>query len=158
MWFSECDDSNKMLPIPIDLVVESITMLNGLFAFERSQWLACRRHVTPEFAKLDDLKRNWDCRIPLLGHLYWVLLTFIVLLHKRQVHLLQTMEVFDAGAVISHTRDVAQCQESLSGKVVGGENIVIHHSECNHRSFDQALLKRHRKFKAFVKVGVQSFL
>lgn len=82
------------------------------------------------------------------------LLTFVLLLHQRQLNLLEPMEVIHTGAVVRHTGYITQRQIRLPTKIIGREHIVIHDSEANHGAIDEALFQCDRKLKAFIENGI----
>lgn len=86
------------------------------------------------------------------------LLTFVLLLHQRQLNLLEPMKVIHAGAIVRHTGYVTQGQIRFPTKIIGREHIVIHDSEANHGAIGETLLQRNRKLKAFIENGIQSAL
>lgn len=93
-----------------------------------------------------------------LREVFFSALTFIMLLHQRQIHMLQSMEVLNAGAVVCNSGDIPEGQEGLSGKIIGRQDIVIHHSESYHGSIRETLLQRHGELKALIEDGIESFL
>lgn len=46
----------------------------------------------------------------------------------------------------------------LSSKIIGSQNIMIHHRKCNHSTFWPALVQSYWKLKTFVKNRIQSLL
>lgn len=86
------------------------------------------------------------------------LLTFVLLLHQRQLNLLEPMKVIHAGAIVRHTGYVTQGQIRFPTKIIGREHIVIHDSKANHGAIRETLLQRNRKLKTFIENGIQSAL
>lgn len=85
-----------------------------------------------------------------------VVLTLIQLLHQWQLDLLQAVEVVHAGAVVRHSGYVSQGQEGLPAKVIGRQDVVVHHREADHGTFGETLLQGHGELKAFIEYGIQS--
>lgn len=167
-------------PAPHLLNLESIDEARLLFAHkvlrlfvidaqleDLQNWIACHRNEnqrgtecqhgqqTDSVGTKKKMGKGTRGREEIEGRL---ILTFVLLLHQRQLNLLEPMEVIHTGAVVRHTGYIAQRQKRLSTKIIGREHIVIHDCEANHGAIDQALLQCDRKLKALIENGIQSAL
>lgn len=119
-------------------------------------WIACQRNESQKRDEEGGECVNKQCGEGGRGEA--TLLTFVLLLHQRQLNLLEPMEVIHAGAIVRHTGYVTQGQIRFPTKIIGREHIVIHDSKANHGAIGETLLQRNRKLKAFIENGIQSAL
>lgn len=68
------------------------------------------------------------------------------------------MEVVHARAVVRHSGYVAQGQIGFAPKIIGRQDIVIHHREAYHGALGEALLKGDGELEALIEDGVKSAL